>query len=194
MHDDSGALEAEEALAEVARIRSATRDGLLALKWITSALWGLLFLGAVLLWLAFDNDTLSMLYWYVAVPAAIVTTWKIERPLPQPSGNGPFASSFIAISAFMVIGAFGTWFFFDERLSALVWYSVLLAGFAAFAVIDRHYGIAAGIAVLWAWGALIWLSTTDSAEDNEMVLALFATAIGAGLLGAGFGRRMGRRI
>jgi hypothetical protein len=185
-------LDAEDALAEVARVRATTRGALISMTWQTSVLWGAIFLGAVLFWHAVSSPVLSMLYWLVAVPAGIAATWQFESRLPRLRAAGPFTPPFWVISAIMTIGAFGAWWVFDERLAALVWYSVLLGGFAAFAAVDRNYWEVAAIGWLWVWGAAIWLSTGSSRAELDLTLSLFTTAIGAGLIGIGFGQRIGR--
>lgn len=184
--------EAEDALAEMARIRSTTRGIVNTLSWQTSVLWGLIFLIAVLTWVSLSNDLVSTLYWFVTIPIGIAVTWRLESALPRLHDAGSSPTSFWVISAAMAIGAFGTWFVFDERPSTLIWFTVLLAGFAAFALVDRQHWMVAGIAVLWLWGVAVWLSTGDSRADLDLTLALFSTAIGAGLLGIGFGQRLGR--
>jgi len=189
---DQSVPDAEEALAEMARIRATTRGHVLTMTWQTSVLWGLIFLGSVLAWLALANSVISALYWVISVPVGIIVTWRLESALPRLHDAGSYGATFKFISAAMVIGAFGTWWVFDERASTLIWFTVLLGGFAAFAFVDRQHWTVGGILVLWLWGLGIWLSTGTSRTDLDLTLALFATAMGAGLVGAGFGQRLGR--
>jgi hypothetical protein len=193
MEEDQLMIEAEETLAEVARIRTTARDVALSLKWHTSVLWGTVFLASVLVGLAFGDSPISFFYWVVAVPLAVVLTWRIESPLPHLNRRPIYPSRFGLITTVMMIGSFGPWWVFDARPSALVWYSVLLAGFAAFAAIDGHRSLVLGLAVLWVWGVLVWLFTDNTDTDVDLVMALFTTAIGAGFLGMGFAQRLDRR-
>lgn len=173
-------------LAEVRRIRAATRASVLTAGWIALVAWGLAFLGSVPLAFALDGDL--GVYWLVAAPLAAVVSYVAGSR--QEMHTTDSAWPYFAIGAAMFVGAFGAFFAFSGTTAIGVWGLVLTVGFAAIALLDRQRVVAGAVGAVGVWGLVVWWAVGPT--DQDVLYTALATALGALLVGVGAALRMVR--
>ena len=187
MTDQPPVSEAAELLAELQRIRHATRQSVLTSNWSMFLMWGAIFLGSVVA-IATGIEAMSY-YWAVVAPLGALASFSLGANSEQGVSATAKSWPFIVTVVLMFIGTFGSFFVFEGTLAMLVWWLVLVAGFSVFALLDGQYQLLTALALLAAWGigffALI--------ESEEVLYFVLAGTFGGVLLGAGAGLRMMRR-
>ncbi len=175
-----------ERLADVRRIRAATRASVLTAGWVALVVWGLVFLGSVPLAFALDGDLGA--YWIVAAPVGAVVSFVAGSR--QEMQTTESAWPYLVIGAGMFVGAFGAFFLFAGTAAIGVWGLVLTAGFAAIALLDRQRVVAGAVAAVGVWGLVVWWAVGPG--DQDVLYTAMATALGALLVGVGAALRMVR--
>lgn len=178
--------ELAERLAEVRRIRAATRTSVLTAGWAALVAWGIAFLASVPLAFALDGDLGA--YWVIAAPLAAVVSYVAGSR--QEMHTTESAWPYLAIGGGMFVGAFGAFFVFAGTTAIGVWGLVLTAGFAAIALLDRQRVVAFAVAAVGGWGLGVWWVVGPA--DQDVLYTALATALGALLVGVGAALRMVR--
>jgi hypothetical protein len=174
---DTEAEELEQRLAEVRRLQASARRSMLTEGWMIEVLWGVIFLVSVPA--AFLLDGNLMWFWTIAGFIGGVASFTLGlRAEVQP--NTP-AWPYLVVAAAMFVGAFGSFYVFQERMAILAWWAVLLSGFIVFALLDGQRALAIGLIVMIVWGVV----TFGVIDDVGTLYAVLATSLGAAYLGAG---------
>lgn len=178
--------ELAERLADVRRIRAATRTSVLTAGWAVLIVWGAVFLASVPVAFALDGD----LGWFWGVAAPLAAVLSFVAGSRQEMHTTDSAWPYLVIGAFMFIGAFGAFIVFAGTTAIVVWWVVLTTGFGAIAILDRQRVVAVAVAAVGLWGVVTWAVLGEGGEGA--LYAAVATGLGALLVGVGAALRMVR--
>lgn len=165
---------ASEALEDVERIRSSTRE-LLDVTWFPFVLWGSLVLISAAFTQIGDGDAAIAIYWMLAAPIGVAATavyyHRRESAIGLFDRNEPL---YIAIAVTMVIGAMLAGALGEGTFAEVGPVYPIAAGLLAFATINRS-ALVAVTAFGLAAAATVLLIT--SPEDASLYAALSQGAI-----------------
>lgn len=176
----------EAMLAEVRRTKAVTHTALRTAGWGPLALWGVICLGGSLVAMA-PSAVLVAAYWTVAATVGAWYSAATGRRAARTARIGPPSEAPRVIGLLIFVGSFGSWIVLDIRPAALAWWAIATGGMALIALLERQRVLAAALVVIGIWGVVMWF-----AIDDDMIIVIMTSALGALLLGAGVALRMAR--
>jgi hypothetical protein len=176
-------VEAQDLLSEITQIKTTTRARLYAYGWQWLAVWSLAFLGAALTRLVPSWETVAVVYWLYAAPAALVLTalisWRFETRSPVRRRDLPYwLIGLVIMVAGFVVGPL-----LPPRANVVLVLVVLGLGFAGFCWLEKVTPAAWLLAGLALLSGILGIVVEDISELYTSVNLAYSAALGGTIAG-----------
>jgi hypothetical protein len=163
-----------EVLADIESLRNRTSVALNADGWQWMMVWSIVAFGAGLTVLVDPLDGIAGLYWFGAVPLALLATALLERRSKEQRAVRRDSKPYWSVGATMGIVNFGASMVLEPETIVIVIWVVIGLGFAAFALIDGDRPTTAVYVAASALAVLLGVVSSDAFSAYATISMLFA--------------------